>query len=193
MNIHHLTHIDNLRGIIKNGILCRNSLQDNYKDTADPNIISERKILNNYVPFHINVLQKDYGIPYNYNVLKRYGKENMIFLLKTHSVCNSDLLFLYHPISDYAQLFKDISKYKNAIKFEILSLPEHPIFGGIDYSNNRVKQFLMSEVLIKNSVPFSEIIAIVVFNDSAKIKVDNILQEYNIIDKKVFVYPEFFK
>ena len=69
MWIHHLTHIENLKSILENGLKPRNELKQNeFKNTANNEIITKReeyKSLNDYIPFHINKLQITYRIPYN--------------------------------------------------------------------------------------------------------------------------------
>ena len=55
--LYHITHINNLENILKNGLKSRNELlsQDiDFEDTADCKIVEKRGILNNYIPFHIN-------------------------------------------------------------------------------------------------------------------------------------------
>ena len=92
MEIHHLTHIENLKNILEKGLKPRNKLEKNeFRNTADNKIINKReeyksnnsnieiKNLNDYIPFHINELQEQYRIPYNYVVCKKEGNENMIF------------------------------------------------------------------------------------------------------------------
>ena len=55
--LYHITHINNLENILKNGLKSRNELlsQDiDFEDTADRKIVEKRGILNNYIPFHID-------------------------------------------------------------------------------------------------------------------------------------------
>ncbi|MHB9294031.1 hypothetical protein Holit_03157 [Hollandina sp. SP2] len=49
----HLTAIDNLEGILKNGLLARNRLKT-FTDVANQEIVQKRSIigLGDYVPFH---------------------------------------------------------------------------------------------------------------------------------------------
>ena len=116
MWIHHLTHIENLKSILENGLKPRNELKQNeFKNTANNEIITKReeyksnnnniemKSLNNYIPFHINKLQITYRIPYNYIVCKNEGNENMIFLsCKTKNLFSDEIIYqLYHPVSNY--------------------------------------------------------------------------------------------
>ena len=59
--LYHLTNIDNLDSILKNGLLPRNKLKElkgslNFDDIADKRIIMERDCmgLGDYIPFHLH-------------------------------------------------------------------------------------------------------------------------------------------
>ena len=55
--LHHISHINNLENILKNGLKSRNELLSqniDFEDTADCKIVEKRGILNNYIPFHID-------------------------------------------------------------------------------------------------------------------------------------------
>lgn len=109
--IHHLTHLNNLENILKNGLMGRNKLKElkcKFTDTAENDIILKRNELNNYIPFHFSFIQKEYGIPYNYVVCKKEKPENMIFLVATIKVNESKILdfLLYHPVSSYSKKFR---------------------------------------------------------------------------------------
>ena len=72
--MHHISHINNLENILKNGLKSRNELlsQDiDFEDTADCKIVEKRGILNNYIPFHIDWIQDVHGIPYNYTIFEK--------------------------------------------------------------------------------------------------------------------------
>ena len=108
--MHHVTHIKNLENILKSGkLMARNFLKHEFTDTADHGIINSRINvnnidLNNYVPFHNDKFQTEYGIPYNYRVCKNNGKSNMIYLVfdtfkVTFSPFNECLYYMYHPTS----------------------------------------------------------------------------------------------
>ena len=181
MWIHHVTKIENLKKILKEGLLSRNELLKNkikFEDIANKNIIQERNGLNNYIPFHINTLQKKWGIPYNYRILKNYGAENIIFL-----TCNIDELtdynvecFLYHPISNYKRKFL-VKDFKKMLEIEENKLISN---GYLDYNDNKIQQFLMSEILIESKVVLNEKWRIYVYSDIQRKWVLKILQRYNL-------------
>lgn len=196
MGIHHITHIDNLIGIIENGLKSRNSLKENedeYVDTADEGIIEKRDGLNNYVPFHIDMLQRDHGIDYNHVVLKKYGKENMIFLIKKiYRTTDESIYCLYHPTSRYCKdHYKSYPEFNKDFKIEYKNLPRNGY--GPDYSNKKVQKFFASEILIKDQVEVDDISTIYVYDDEAEERVVDELDSNDISNIGVVVNPQFYR
>ena len=194
MWIHHLTHIENLKSILENGLKPRNELKQNeFKNTANNEIITKReehKSLNDYIPFHINKLQITYRIPYNYVVCKNEGNENMIFLsCKTENLFSDEIIYqLYHPVSNYKceyvsnnekEFIKKLEEEENKLKYEY----------NFNYSNPRVKEFLMSEILVKGTLYLDNNWKIYVYSNEIKNKIKNHI-ENNKID--VLVNPTIF-
>ena len=194
MWIHHLTHIENLKSILENGLKPRNELKQNeFKNTANNEIITKReeyKSLNDYIPFHINKLQITYRIPYNYVVCKNEGNENMIFLsCKTENLFSDEIIYqLYHPVSNYKceyvsnnekEFIKKLEEEENKLKYEY----------NFNYSNPRVKEFLMSEILVKGILYLDNNWKIYVYSNEIKNKIKNHI-ENNKID--VLVNPTIF-
>ena len=65
--LYHLTKLDNLDDIIKNGLLSRKSLLESntsFADIADPEIITKRDVheLDDYIPFHFHPYS-DFEVP----------------------------------------------------------------------------------------------------------------------------------
>ena len=149
--IHHLTHINNLDNILKNELMARNKLKEldyEFTDTAENDIILKRNELNNCIPFHFSFIQEVYGIPYNYAVCKKRKPEEMIFLVATIKVDNSKLFdfLLYHPVSEYCEKFNSFSSFYNSFLEEIKKYTNE--IGFINYSEQEVKNLLMSELLV---------------------------------------------
>ena len=149
--IHHLTHINNLDNILKNELMARNKLKEldyEFTDTAENDIILKRNELNNCIPFHFSFIQEVYGIPYNYAVCKKRKPEEMIFLVATIKVDESKLLdfLLYHPVSEYCEKFNSFSSFYNSFLEEIKKYTNE--IGFINYSEQEVKNLLMSELLV---------------------------------------------
>ena len=178
MWIHHLTHIENLKSILENGLKPRNELKQNeFKNTANNEIITKReeyKSLNDYIPFHINKLQITYRIPYNYVVCKKEGNKNIIILsCKTENLLSKEIIYqLYHPVSNYKceyvsnnekEFIKKLEEEENKLKYEY----------NFNYSNPRVKEFLMSEILVKGILYLDNKWKIYVYSDEIKNKIEN--------------------
>ena len=138
-------------------------------------------------------MQLKYGIPYNYICLKNNGYENMIFLcinLKYIFLKDYPLkYFLYHPVSSNAKSFSNLVEFFSNYKKEERELTE--IFN-FNYSNNYVKEFRMSEILIlRNKIEIDENWTIRVFSEDIKNKVKEILKKFKknilvIVDKDYF-------
>lgn len=193
LKIHHITHIDNLESILKNGILPRNLLKnDGFTDTANQEIILKRYELNDYIPFHINELQIKHGIAYNHEVFNSEGRENIIvFSLKYIEYNeNSHKLFVYHPISSWGFEVKNFEIYQDNLNAHYKELPYNNF--GPDYNKQKVQNFFMSEILFKDRVDFSLIECIFVYNEEAEMKVKKVLQKYDV-EKNVEIKQEFYK
>jgi hypothetical protein len=74
--IYHLTSMDNMEGILRNGLLSRGIL-DQFDDVAEQEIINHResKGLNKFVPFHFFA-----GTPFDGVVQKTYVDKTFVFL-----------------------------------------------------------------------------------------------------------------
>ena len=149
--IHHLTHINNLDNILKNELMAGNKLKEldyEFTDTAENDIILKRNELNNCIPFHFSFIQEIYGIPYNYAVCKKRKPEEMIFLVATIKVDESKLLdfLLYHPVSKYSKKNSSFSSFYNNFLEEMKKYTNE--IGFINYSEQEVKNLLMSELLV---------------------------------------------
>lgn len=207
LKIHHLTHIENFKKILKDKkILSRNELSRNMSDnipvnTANMEIINRRGALNDYIPFHLNVLQEREGISYNYVVCKNHHEDSMIFLIFDEELLNKNTLFsVYHPASNYnnnrnhsyygkLNYFKlSLEHFKKEIQTNYYRLFEN--ISNTDDPNKR-KQFLMSEVLMYKEVDIKFLKEIYVSDYSAKEDVEKILEQENL-DIPVTVNDKFF-
>ena len=152
--IHHLTHLNNLDNILKNGLMDRNKLKElecEFTNTVENDIISKRNELNNYIPFHFSFIQEKYGILYNYSVCKKYNPKNMIFLVAEIKVNEYKFLdfLLYHPVSSYSKNLSSFTSLSNTFTEEIKKYTNE--LGFIEYSEQEVKNLLMSELLFNKS------------------------------------------
>lgn len=200
--MHHITRIENLESILKSKFLvARNFAKNNFIDTANNDIIEKRrsvngKDLNDYVPFHNDHLQRKYGIPYNYIVCKKNGKANMIYLifdtLKVVSLPHDDYLFyVYHPVSLYSKKCSCLGELQEKLSKEFSTLPRLSK-SKIDFSSTQVKEYLMSEILVRHLVSLRYLSKIYVYNKETGLKVRLLLNKYNYQDISVVVNSNFY-
>ena len=197
--MHHITHIDNLESILKNGLKSRTELLSNtdidFEDTADPDIIQKRGILNNYIPFHSDWIQNSHRIPYNYVACNNNGYDNIIFLCINPEKASKKYLmkyFLYHPLSSYVKKYNNLEDFLNSFKLEIETLQKEYNF---DYNIQQVKEFRMSEVLIlKNAIFLDDDWSIIVYSEESFKKVKGIIEKYQnkYSNIKILIRPNFF-
>lgn len=197
--MHHITHIKNLDSILsKKYLYSRSLLQQQgfvFEDTADCLIIIGRennrhKInFNDYVPFHLDKIQETWGIGYNFVEIKKYGKENLVYLI--FDVPTENVIYsLFHPLSSYSVIFHEREKFIENFKKELSCLPQKSN-KYLDFCDEKVQQFLKTEILIKDKIGIDLIREIYVHNDNVKKAVECILNNHNI-KISVVVNPNFF-
>lgn len=184
--IHHITKIENLKKIFLSGWIYSRNKVNNFSDTADESIIKARNNineinLNNYVPFHLNYFQERYKIPYNTVVIGNNGKENMVYLIMDNFSNKKALYYCYHPASIYQKNYQGYELFisnlsENYIRLKAEAKKIHPCWE-LDYSNNEVKQFLMSELLFYSEISVKDISRIIVYSEDVKKKIEDIFEE----------------
>lgn len=201
--MHHITHIKNLENILKSKkLIARNFLKHEFTDTANHGIINSRirvndKDLNDYVPFHNDNFQIEYGIPYNYRVCKNNGKSKMIYLIfdsikVTFSPFNKCLYYIYHPTSNYYKECYSFGEFLEMTNLELNNLPK--IFKNkLDFSSHYVKEYLMSEILVYDYVSLDYLKKIFVYNNETKEKVEELLKKYKYENIKVYKNSKFYR
>ncbi len=184
--LYHLTSIDNLEGILKNGLLCRNSIAK-FDDIADSEIIEHRKKygLNDLVPFHFfapsplhGVVQKVYKDKrFCYiTVHRRTAKNNKYKILKKHPLSLTDS----KPLS-YEEGIETIEWEKMAER---------------NYTNHECKEICLAECLAQNCVKHSDFFSIIVKNQQDKKDVQEIISktlgnEFSFhIDVQIFIFTK---
>lgn len=197
--MHHITHIQNLDSILSEKYLySRNILkQKNYsfEDTADQSIIKGRecnrhmKDFNDYVPFHLDFIQKNWGIGYNYVEIEKYGKKSLVYLI--FAIPTENVIYsLFHPLSIYSRILKDKEIFIEDLKKELKYLPKRADKKP-DFSIDKVQQFFKTEILVKDKIGVEQIREIYVYDGDVKEKVKSILSKHNI-KTPVIVNTSFF-
>lgn len=172
--LYHLTSIDNLESIIKNGILSRQSIVGRndieFCDVADEGIIKKRCELGiiNYIPFHFH--------PYTaFDTLIKNEDKNLIYLCITKSEAQSldAKIINMHPLATgFNNCMYNYDEGIDSIDWYSMQLTGN-------YSEE-VKMIKMAECLIEEKLDFNKIQSIKVSNMEMKIEVCNILKQYNV-------------
>jgi hypothetical protein len=195
--IHHLTFLKCLDSIIKYGLLSRKKLSDNeiqFKDTANSDILGKRENLqyDNYIPFHITKLEIEYGIPYNFEQLKKYGDDKIFLRTKENLISDKERKYVcFHPLNKYSiecDDFTDLIKKIDENRQKMLDENNR-----LDYRDKKVQQLFMSEVLIFEELSFDRVYEIAVANELKKSEVLKILKENNISNISVTINERLFR
>ena len=187
--IYHLTSINNLPSIIRDGLLSRASLQEQqitYTDIANEDILSKRsrKELDKCVPFHFHThtefdvavqKQRQSEGPYIYLAVERVVARNKKFKIIPR-----------HPISSGSKI--EVLEYDagfSQIDWDVMNTPK-----GNPPNPNYDGHVRMAECISPYcDVPFEDIYMIFVPNEDVKEQVDQLVKSYNI---KVNIAPTLF-
>lgn len=184
--LYHLTHINNMESILRQGLVPRNQLMGNFVDTADPKIISGRHEwdvdLSDFVPFHFFVKN-----PYDGVVCKKHGAENMVIIAIKRPTQDYDGFYIIpnHPLSGKPH-FLPYNEGFQEVKWELMvNGPERC------YSNPIIKQACMAECDVNRPVPVEEFVFVYVKTNAAQ---NRILEFPNSqrIAQKIQVNPNMF-
>ena len=97
----------------------------------------------------------------------------IILSCKTENLLFKEIVYqLYHPVSNYKceYITNNEEKFIKKFKKEERKLKDEYNF---DYSNQRVKEFLMSEILVKGILYLDNKWKIYVYSDEIKNKIEN--------------------
>ncbi len=197
MEIHHLTTFDNFKKIINDKIIKnRDSLNEtDFRDTANQDIIEKRGKWNKYVPFHIDSLEKEHGIPYNRSVQIDKPDDYLYIVLditEEFFSCYSCKGHVFHPNNSYSYEVDTLISFEEALNSEKRELKKAT--SRFEYSDHKTQEFFMSEVLIPNSVPINLFNKIIVPNNELENKVKSILssEKLNITVKECVKNSKYF-
>lgn len=184
--IYHLTDLNNLNSIIKNGLLSRNELNSrncNFTDVANPDIILKRKDLyfNDYVPFHFYPHS-----PFDAAVKNSYPEIEFIYICIHRNLARARgfVISPMHPLSSNGKLYNYDEGF-DMIDWETMNT--------VGVKNEYFKKVKMSECLYKNKIDISFVHAIGVRNKEIESYVKAMLAENNISGIFVDVHKEWFR
>ncbi len=117
--LYHLTSIDNLEGIFKNGLLPRSNLNKNFDDIANQDIIDKRNEfkINDYVPFHLFCKN-----PFDGAVQKKYKNKSFVYITVRRSLAlKLDAKVLpKHPLAMNSLVIYNYKEGMNKINWDLL-------------------------------------------------------------------------
>lgn len=179
--LYHLTDINNLQNIFKQGLLPRSQLA-NFSDVADGEIITSRQKLQleNYVPFHFYA-----GSPFDGRVqLDNRQKEFVLITVRREFAQANDWKIIpCHPLSGADIQVLDYVAGFNAIDWALMN--------NRDYQDARSRSVCMAECLSPQPVPATRFFNIYVAHQGAETIV-NRLKAANDLDFYVDVNPNLF-
>ena len=145
----HLTPLNNMESIIKNGLKPRNLLQNNqeaFKDIADPEIIDKRSCqqLGDFIPFHFHPYSA-----FDFAVKNRYPDIKFVYItIKRDFARYSGFKVIpSHPLSDIGQ---SLALFDYDEGFDMIDWSAVAISGN---SDSNVKSAKMAECLANRTIP----------------------------------------
>ncbi len=183
--LYHLTHLDNLESIIKNGLLSRDEMIKRgwkFKDVADKKMLQSREkyALEKYVPFHFFPLN-----PFDERVQKENPDCNMIYLVlqRNYAEASHYKIIPRHPMNGAVLEIYDYAEGYKKIDWDIMEKR--------NYYDHECKQICMAECLTDTMVNFNSFVSIDVKDEKIKNIVNKVLITNNI-SMHVNITPWFF-
>lgn len=168
--VYHLTSVENLDGIFKEGLKPRASLA-NFTDVADSEILKKRKALNldQYVPFHWFAAN-----PFDGRVQLNRPKSKFVLISVFRSFAKDHgwKIIPHHPLADDAIQLLDYNAGFQAINWELMNTR--------DYQNTECKNVCMAECLSPHVVSPANFSRIYVPNDEVRLTCEAKMREVNL-------------
>ena len=168
--LYHLTSFDNLESILQFGLLPRNSIQFDFKDVADEEILNKRKKydLGDYTPFHFFCATPFAGAVQSENK----GSEFIyITITRGNAERNNFKIIPRHPLN-YNEEPLDWNVGLDEINWELME--------GRDYSNHACKEVCMAESIYNGRIKAKHFHCIYVRNKDVESKVVSLLKKHNL-------------
>jgi hypothetical protein len=180
----HLTSLNNIESIFKNGLLSRKKLDaENFTDIADTEILESRTKfgLEHYIPFHF--MQKT---PFAGIVMKKNSDKEFVYLTlqRTLAIKNNFKIITKHPLSTNSEMYEYQEGFSK-IKWELME-------GDRDYKIQEVKETCMAECIgLVEFIPINGFHCIYTKTRETKNYLDELKNKYNA---KIFIdfNPNFF-
>ena len=201
-HLYYITHRDNLKSILKKGILSHNKAYTWWdrnimkrKIIYDSSIIKRRKdrkdqeLKGKSLLDYANVYFQARN-PMLYRVIKEAGSENIVVLEINSNIIDISGIFITdgNAASSVTQLFEDVNKGLSALNQEQF---EREYWSAEDGSNRKI----MAEVLVHDHIPKEKIIGIYTANSKVADQIrKDIIGPLNLMpNPKMFFLPEYRK
>lgn len=178
--LYHLTAMDNLESIIKNGLMSRNNVSHHsFVDIADQEIIGKRDsklALNDYVPFHFYM-----GNPFDGRVFLNNNsneiKKKFVYLCvrRAFAKANNWKIIPSHPLNEDNTQICNYDDGFSKINWSIIDKKPMP-----NYLDNYEREVCMAECVSPVTIPFSSIALIKTPDEETKEQVESIMKKYNL-------------
>lgn len=169
--LYHLTCLDNLPNIIKTGLRSRASLNDDFIDVADGNIIQgrEKKTLEQMIPFHFFA-----GNPFDGRVLtdNKHLDFCVIAVHRSFAKDNEWKIIPKHPLTAEGVDIMDYDLGTSAINWALMDQR--------DYKNPECKLVCMAECLSPKTIPASSFLCIYVKDAKMEAVVQDLLDKHDV-------------
>ena len=184
--LYHLTLIDNLPSIIRNGLLSRNMLkrqQIEFPDVADSDIIRKRgATLGDYIPFHFH--QRSY---FDYAINAKCGWKNLIYLCvqREYARKNNFKIIPAHPLTAHSLrnlTMMDYDKGFDAIDWAKMDCEYSEMMEYGESDIHEIQQVRMAECLTDKVISFRELTCIFYLTDDRKKEIEHILQTRGVVN-----------
>lgn len=173
--LYHLTELDNLESIVKNGLQSRKQLMKNKKefvDVADPNIISERELLglDGYIPFHFHPYSA-----FDVAVKNNHAQDRMIYICisRVFAKNNQFKILPRHPLSEENCILYSFKEGMKEIDWDILM--------EVGSNAEDAKNIKMAEALSSKTILPEDFQSIAVASIEDKEIVENILKKHCVV------------
>lgn len=172
--LYHLTRLDNLDSIIKNGMLPRKCVLDKqiqFGNVANPDIISKRRQLDldEYTPFHFHPYSA-----FDVAVKNTYSEHDMIYMCisRKFAQLNGFKILPQHPLS--------MSECKLYSYEEGLTMIDWDTMMETERYDEYAKHVKMAECLTKEAIAIESFFCLYVESEEIKRKVMQIMHANNV-------------
>jgi len=146
----------------------------------------QNTVINDYVPFYFSIRTPMlFNIITGKGVKKRHQADIIYMVFKLTDLANDKFQWCFTDGNATKEISKWFTDLKNLNKIDWRSIYSTDFSSdNIDVDTDRIRK-KHAEFLVKNHVPSDLITALIVYNTSTKVKVDNLLKKINFVTNVV--------